>query len=524
MQSSLAYRQSRRARPRLLEAISIGPARAALAALQLGGCAAGPEFQSPPPPSISRLTPGGIEETPSLALARRAYVRDLDIPARWWELFHCRPLETLIRRAVEDNSDIAAARAAVRIAEANTEAARGGFFPQVGASANASSQKPDPAAAGAASGSHSPYSAASGQVRVAFVPDVFGLNRRKVESLAAEAEAQQLELEAALVTLAARLALAAVEEASLRAQIRAAEESLRTGREVLALLAKRASVKDASVVDLAAQKVALTELEQRLQDLRKRLALGRNAMIAMTGHLAGEGLPERFELACLKMPARVPLSLPSEIVRQRPDVRAAEARMHAATADVGVAIASRLPQLTLTADASALVKVATLSSPLMLWSIAGSLAQTLFDGLSGEQRQRAAEAGLDRAAALYRSAVIGGFQNIADVLHAIDSDRRSAAIARRRVEAAETGLAAMRELLMEGQADGWQVLQAQQAHAQALAARAEAEAARRADVILLMQALGGGWWNRGGGDGAQAYEQAAAAADSAMGAGAGRAK
>lgn len=482
-----------------------------MAALQLGGCAVGPDFQAPPPPPISRLTAAGIEDTPSLALARQAFVRDLDIPARWWELFHCRPLETLIRRAVEDNSDIAAARAAVRIADANTEAARGGFFPQVGASANALSQKPDPAAAGATSGSHSPYSAASGQVRVTFVPDVFGLNRRKVESLAAEAEAQQLELEAALVTLAARLALAAVEEASLREQIRAAEASLGTGREVLDLLARRASVQDASVIDLSAQKVAIAELEQRLAGLRKRLALGRDAMIAMSGHLAGEGLPERFDLACLKLPAKLPLSLPSEIVRQRPDVRAAEARMHAATADVGVAIASRLPQLTLTADASALVKVASLSSPLMLWSVAGSLALPLLDGLSAEQRQRAAEAGLDRAAALYRSAVVGGFQNIADVLNAMEADRRTAKIAERRLAAAETGLQAMRELLKEGLTDSWQVLQAQQAHAQALAARAEAEAARRADVILLMQALGGGWWNRGRRESAAGGEQTAAA-------------
>jgi NodT family efflux transporter outer membrane factor (OMF) lipoprotein len=470
------------------------------ASLLIAGCAVGPDFHSPPPPAINSLTPAPLQTSPISGPEQQAYVKGLKIPERWWELLRCKPLNSITARAIEGNPDLDAARAAVQIANANTEAARGSFFPQIGASAGSSAQKQAAAQAQAAGATASPYSLSTGQLSVSFVPDVFGLNRRRVESLAAQAEAQHFELEAAYLTMTAKLALAAIEEASLREQMKSTEISISVAREVLGLLKKQLNANEATRVDVAGQEVTLSQFEQQLQSLSKRFASNRDLMIALTGRLAGEGLSEKFEFACLHLSADLPLSLPSEIVRNRPDVRAAEASMHSATAEIGVAIANRLPQFNLTADAgtsaSAISKLASFSSPLLFWSIAGSAAVTLFDGLTLEQKQRAAEAGLDRAAALYRSAVITAFQNVADTLQTIESDQRLFLASSRGANAAKLNLDLTRKLLAEGQISMLQVLNAQQMYAQAASSNAQARAARFADTVLLFQALGGGWRSR----------------------------
>jgi NodT family efflux transporter outer membrane factor (OMF) lipoprotein len=427
---------------------------------------------------------------------QQAYVQGLEIPERWWQLFRCEALNTITARAIAANADVEAAQAAVRVANANTEAARGAFFPQVGANLGASRQQP----AATQAASTAPYSVSSGQLSVSFMPDVFGLTRRQVESLAAQTEVQRFEVEATYLTLTSKLAVAAVQEAALRDQIKSTEGSIAIGREVLGLLRKQLDAKEASRIDVATQEAALAQFEEQLHSLSKQLGGNRDLMIALTGHLAGEGLAERFDFACFHLPADLPLSLPSEIVQNRPDVRAAEASMHSATAGVGVAIANRLPQFNLTADAgtsaSAISKLASFSSPYLFWSLAGNAAVTLFDGMTLQQKQRAAEAGLEQAAALYRGAVISAFQNVADVLQSMEADRRLYLAADRGEKAARLNLDLTRKLLSQSQANMLQVLNAQQMYAQAASAKAQARAARFADTVLLFQALGGGWKNR----------------------------
>jgi NodT family efflux transporter outer membrane factor (OMF) lipoprotein len=469
----------------------------AMITVLLAGCAVGPDYQPPRPPVIASLSPLPLSRSGLGGTEQQIFIQSLDIPGRWWELFHCRALDSIIERAVKGNADLDAARAAVRIATANTQAARGGFYPQIGASIDASAQKPSAAQAQASGTSPSAYSLSSGQLTVSFVPDVFGLNKRRVESLAAQAEAQHFELVAAYLTLTSKIALAAIEEASIRDEIKSAKLSIAIAREVLAFLNRELAVSEASRVDVSAQEVALAQFEQARQMLGKRLATNHDLMTALTGHFAGEGLAEEFDFACLGLPPKLPLSLPSSIVRQRPDVRAAEAQMHAATAEIGVAVANRLPQFNLTADAgmsaSMIAKLASPSPLLLFWSIGASAAQTLFDGMSGEQKQRAAEAGLERSAALYRSTVIVAFQNIADVLQAIETDHRLFLAAERGMKAAQLNLDLTRQLLAQRQASMLQLLSAQQMYAQARSAHAQARAARRADTVLLFQSLGGGW-------------------------------
>jgi NodT family efflux transporter outer membrane factor (OMF) lipoprotein len=456
-------------------------------ALQVSGCAVGPDFTPPATPQVRLSLVGTKGQSP-------AYVEGLAIPQRWWELFHCPALDAVVARAIAANPDLAAARATLRMADANLAAARGGLFPQVEASAGASRQKPGVAQTGP-SGSTTPYSVTSGQVSVSYALDVFGGGRRRVESFAAQAEAQYFEVEAAYLTLTSKIALAAITEASLRDQIRAAGTSVSVGRDVLQILKQQTEVSEATRVDVSAQDVALSQFEQSQQSLKKRLALGRNQLAAFAGGLAGEGLSEAFEYSCLKLPHALPLALPSQIVRNRPDVRAAEANVHAATAEVGVALANRLPQFSITASGgvSAVTAALAASPAAFFWSLAGSASQVLFDGMTLAERQRAAEAGLDRAVALYRSTVVTAFQTIADVLQSMEADRKALRVAHRGLTAAKVNLDLTRKLLAQRLASSVQVLNAQQLFAQASAAHAEAKAALHGDVVMLFQALGGGW-------------------------------
>ena len=458
------------------------------------GCAVGPDFRSPPAP-LTSLSPTPLATTVGRRGERLTYVEGLAIPQRWWELFHCPALNSILTRAISANPDLQAAQAALRIADANMQAARGSFFPQIDANVGASSQRPNPAQTQPPGNTTSPYSIASGQLSVSYALDVFGGNRRRVESLTAQAEAQYFEVEAAYLTLTAKIALAAIAEASLRDEIGSAETSVSVGRDVLGILKQQADANEATLVDVSTQDVALSQFEQSLQSLKKRLAIGRNSLAALAGGLAGNGIHEKFEFACLKLPKELPLSLPADIVRRRPDVRAAEANMHSATAEVGVAMANRFPQFNLTASAGAstVAKFAGAWPPFLFWSIAGSAAQTLFDGMSLAQKQRAAEAGLDRSEALYRSTVITAFQNVADVLQTIEADRRSFVVARRGMEAAKVNLDRTRMLLAKRLASAVQVLNAQQLYAQASSSHAQAKAALRANSVMLFQALGGGW-------------------------------
>jgi NodT family efflux transporter outer membrane factor (OMF) lipoprotein len=485
------------------------------APLLAAGCAVGPDFRRPPPPTVSALTPTPLPAAGEKRPAGQTFVQSLDIPQRWWELFHCTELNALVTRAIDANPDLDAARAAVRVAVANTRAAQGSFFPQIGTSLQSSSQKLSAAQAQAAGTTTAPYSLSSGQLTVSYMPDVFGLNRRQVESLAAQAEAQRFELEAAYLTLTSKLALAAIEEASLRDQIAAAEISIHVGQDVLTVLKKQRDAKEATRIDVASQEVTVSQFEQRLHELHKQLATNRDLMIALTGSLAGEGMREKLHFRCLHLPTELPLSLPSSVVRKRPDVRAAESNMHAATADIGVAIANRLPQFNLTANAGAsastIAKIAGGVSPFLFWSVLGSAALTLFDGMTSEQKQRAAEAGLDRSAALYRSTVVAAFQNVADVLQTIEVDRRQFLAAEAGAKAAQVNLHLTRQLLDMRQVSALQVLSAQQMFAQARSSYAQAKAARRADTVMLFQALGGGGYPSG--DGAKGWAATVAKAN-----------
>lgn len=389
----------------------------------------------------------------------------------------------------------------MRSAQANVEAQRGVFFPQVSAGFSPARQKvsTDPLVPSTATGS--PYfTTYTASLTVSYVADVFGGNRRQVEALGAQAEVQIFQLEAVHLTLTANLALAAIQQASLRAQIGAVQKSIGIEKELLALQKSKFAAGQIGELDVSTQEAALAQAEQSLPPLEKELSQQKNQLIALSGYLPGEGIEPDFDFAQIKLPEVLPVSLPSSVVKQRPDVLAAEANMHAATALVGVAIANRLPQFNIAANggtmSSAITNVLNFSPPYSFWMIAGSATQVLFDGFTLEQKQRAAEAGLEQAAAQYRSAVVLGFQNVADSLQALDYDAKALRSAILGERAAATSLNLVRKQLSVGQVDALQVLNAEQTYLQANLAAIQAKAVRYADTVALFQALGGGWWNR----------------------------
>ena len=335
---------------------------------------------------------------------------------------------------------------------------------------------------------------------VSYTLDAFGANRRQVESLKAQAEFQRFQLEATYLTLTSNVVVAAVQEASLRAQITATEQVIQIETEVVQIFRRQQELGAIAMADVVAQEATLAQLQATLPALRKQLAQQRDLLARLAGRFPSEELAERFELSRLELPQELPVSLPSKLVEQRPDVRAAEAQLHSASAQVGVAVANMLPQITLSAGAG------TSATQLSQWFVPGnqfwllgaSLTQTLFDGGTLLHRKRAAEAVLDQAGAQYRASVLTAFQNVADTLRALqyDADALKAQVAAE--HAASESLAIARKALELGSISYLSLLNAEQIYEQTVISLVQAKANRYADTAALFQALGGGWWNRPG--------------------------
>lgn len=469
------------------------------------GCAVGPDFHRPQAPAVEGYTERPLTPTASSPGTsggeEQRFVKDMDIPKQWWALFESPPLNALVERAMKANPTIDAAKAALRQARENVAAQKGYYFPTFQANGSVTRQKN-------ATGTISPtltsgastFTLYTGQVTVSFIPDVFGGNRRQVESLAAQAEYQDFQLEAAYLALTSNVVSAAVQEASLRCQIAATEKIIEIATKVLDIQRNLFALGQIAGLDVAAQEAALAQVQATLPPLEKQLAQNRDLLAALTGRFPNEEFEEKFEIQALHLPRELPVSLPSKLVDQRPDLRAAEAQLHSASAQVGVAIANMLPQINLTGNTGG---TATQLSQLFVpgntfWTLGASLTQTLFDAGTLLHKKRAAEAGLDQAAAQYRSTVINAFQNVADTLHALQSDADALKAAVHAEQAARKSLDLTRSQLDLGYINYVALLTAEQTYQQALITLAQAQANRFADTAALFMALGGGWGTEDG--------------------------
>jgi NodT family efflux transporter outer membrane factor (OMF) lipoprotein len=489
----------------------------ALTALLLSSCAVGPDFRKPEPPSVPQYTAEPLPQATASSDASRPdaqhFVNGGDLPAEWWTLFHSNDLNVLIAQALKNNPDIKSARFALRAAKENVFAQEGNFFPTLNA-AFTPARYHNSSVISPTLNTFQPYfNLYQAQISADWTPDIWGGNRRSVEALRAQQDAQRFQLEAAYLTLTSALTAAAIQEGSLRIQIDAAETMVKDETQSLDILKRQLALGAVAGADVDAQAAALAQVEQSLPPLQKQLAQERDLLTVLAGRFPSDQIPQTFELSSLTLPQDLPVSLPSKLVEQRPDIRQSEDNLHAASAQIGVAIANMLPNITLSAnDGTTATAFSQLFAPGSgYWMIGANAAQTIFDGGTLLHKERGARAAYEQTLTQYQSTVLTAFQNVADTLYAVRSDADALKAAVASADAAKKSLDVVRLQLKLGSVSTLALLNAEQTYQQAVISLAQARAARFADTVALFQALGGGWWNRANVDAAPAQQADAVA-------------
>lgn len=495
---------------------------AAAAAALLASCAVGPDFTRPAAPQADSYAPQAMAEVTASAPGpggnAQHFVMGRDIPFAWWTQFESPKLDALVEKALRANPTIPAAQAALRQAQEYVYAQQGFFYPTIGAEFNAERQKLAGNLGGNSPGIQGNgsviqtyqnpsgpvfngsviYNFYTAQLTLSYTPDIFGGNRRQVESLQAQADSLRYQMEATYITLTSNVVAAAIQEASLRSQIVATQAFIEQNAKATDVLRNQFKLGYAMGIDLALQEFALAQARAMLPPLQKQLEQTHDLIRALCGNLPNEGVDDDFALEDLHLPDDLPVSLPSNLIEQRPDVRAAEEQLHSASAQVGVAIANRLPQFTITGAtggvASIVRQIFSTGGP--FWNIIGDVAQTIFDGNTLLHREKAADQGLLQASAQYRGTVLTAYQNVADTLHAIQSDADALAATTEAERAAKAVLAITQKQYELGYASYLLLLFAEEAEEQALLNLLLARTNRYGDTVALFQALGGGWQTR----------------------------
>ena len=477
---------------------------AAAAAAALSGCAVGPDFHRPAPPAAkdygSAPTHGATVAADGRGGEAQRFLEEMDIPGQWWEVFESPKLSALIEQALKGNPNMDAAHAALREAQDLYKAQRGALFPALQGSFGAQRSKyPTETLANPTSLAQTNpyYNLFTAQLALSYMPDIFGGTRRSLEASRAQVEATRFELVATYVTLSSNVVATAVQEAALRAEISATERLLALQHQLTDTVQRQQSIGTSSRADLLQQQTLEAQTAATLPPLQKQLGLTRDALTALLGRLPAQEPAESFHLEELTLPRELPVSLPSKIIEQRPDVRQAEANLHAASAQVGVALADMVPQFTISADTgSAALAIGKLFSPYTgFWDVGASLTQVLFNGGALMYRHRAATDALDRGAALYRATVILACQNVADTLRALQADAEALKANAEAAAAAQASFDLIRQQYLNGSVSLIALLNAEQSYQQAEIAQVQAQANRYADTAGLFLALGGGWWN-----------------------------
>jgi NodT family efflux transporter outer membrane factor (OMF) lipoprotein len=468
------------------------------------GCAVGPDFQRPGPPDVASYTSTTLpEETATAPVAGGSPQRlagGRDIPAEWWTLFHSTELDELIRSALADNPTLAAAQAALRQAQENLKAQTGTtYFPSIDAGASLSRNQISGAAFGQSGTTFAPFTLYNASVNVSYSLDLFGGARRELEALRSQVDLQQYLLTGADLALTANIATAAFRDAALRATIRATRDIVELQEKQLAVVEGRFRAGAVALTDVLAQRTQLAQTRALLPPLQKEASRNRHLLAVLAGRFPGEAssLPE-FELEQFTLPAELPISLPSSLVRQRPDILAAESVLHRASAGVGIATANLYPRITLTGSyGSEAVRSGDLfSAGTAVWGLGAGLTQPLFHGGALRAKKREAVAAFDQAGAQYRETVLQAFQSVADVLRALELDAQALRSQADAAGAAQESLELARKQYQFGATSYLTLLNAERSYQEAQISLIQAQAARFADTAALFQALGGGWWNR----------------------------
>ncbi|ABQ24740.1 efflux transporter outer membrane subunit [Geotalea uraniireducens] len=476
---------------------------AAVAGAALAGCTVGPDFRPPEAPRTDNYTSTALPAQTAAAEgnggAAQRFAIGREIPGQWWALFHSAALDRLISQAIADSPTLATIQATLRQAQENLRARTGTeYSPSLDANFSAVRQKISGVAFGQPDLANSTFSLFNASVKVSYALDIFGGGRRELEALRSQVDYQRYQLEGAYLALTANIVTTAVKEASLRAQIRATQNILANQEQQLEVVERQFQLGGVARTDVLAQRTRLAQTRATLPPLEKALAQTRHLLAVLAGRFPSDaGLPE-FDLDGLQLPQELPVSLPSALVRQRPDIRAAEELMHAAGAQVGVATANLYPQITISGSlGSESGRITDLfGSGTSIWGLGAGLLQPLSHGGELTAKRRAAIAAYDQSAAQYRSTVLQALQNVADVLRALDDDARTLKAQADAETSARDTFDLTRQQFQLGAVNYLSLLDAERQYQQAQISLVQAQAARFADTAALFQALGGGWWNR----------------------------
>jgi NodT family efflux transporter outer membrane factor (OMF) lipoprotein len=465
------------------------------AVMALCSCTVGPDFKPPAAPAESALTPDHAAEK---GAGDQHFAVGQKIAGDWWSLFRSDALNATLEQAIAGNRNIVAARATLAAAAESVNQAEAGLFPQVDLSAGPLRQHTNGALLGLKKlpAQFPPYSSVYHVgATVSYTVDVWGGTRRAIESSAALAEAQDYELDAAYLTLTGNAVMEALVLASLRAQQATVDSIIADDETNLGLVNSEVRAGVATQLDIETAQSQLASDRTLLPPLRQQQDVARHALAVLAGRPPGDWAPPDFDLDALTLPAELPLSLPSDLARQRPDILAAEAELHSANATIGVATAQLYPNITLSAALSQQsVTIDTLFHGANdVWSIGAGLAYPLFHGGALEAQKQRAIDNFDAALATYEETVLVSFGQVADVLDALQHDAEQLAEQQRALTAAQNSLDLTRRAYTLGSVGIVQVLDAQRLLEQARLGFVRARAQRYLDTAQLFVALGGGW-------------------------------
>jgi NodT family efflux transporter outer membrane factor (OMF) lipoprotein len=499
MVARLRLAQLRRAMRR-----SGAPIVASVLGIALASCTVGPDFTSLEPPSVTRYTaPGegaGVQAHGAAGVPMQTVALGERVTAQWWTLFRSPKLDALVKQAIAGSRTLESAKARLAQAREAIAVASSALFPQVGLNASVAEEKQSAAAFGLAP-NIAPLPSNFNLFQVgptaSYTPDLFGGTRRHIEQQAALADYQRDELNAAYLSLTGNTVTLAIQGAAVRAQLKAVRDIIDTDQQNVTLVRKErlaGTVPDSDVIVAESQ---LAADETLLPGLDQQLSVAQHALAVLVGRAPGDWSPPEFDLTALTLPGRLPVSLPSALVHQRPDIQAAEAQLHAASAQIGIATAQLYPSITLSAgiSESSLNGGALFSPAGLVWSVAAGIAQPVFDGGMREAERRAALAAFKASAADYQQVVLQAFGQVADILQALTHDAKLLEAQKRALDMASESLRLQRINYSNGGVGILNLLDAQRQYQRARLGYVRAEAQRYQDTIQLLVAMGGGWWD-----------------------------
>lgn len=472
--------------------------------LTLGGCVVGPDFKAPESPKISSYTktpvPQKTEEIPGQGEKTQHFSFTEQISQDWWTLFKCEALNKLIDRGLQNSPNLQAAEASIKQAMENLNVGMGGFYPSIDAQGTNTRQRESlemfgfsqPSALGLSSPNIT-FTLYYISLNVSYNPDIFGALRRQVEGLGAQVDDQRYVFEATYLTLTSNIVTTAIREAFLRAQIQITKNIINCRERELQIIKREHSLGKASETDILAQETLVAQTKATLPPLESSLAQAHHALAVLVGELPSQANLPDFTLDDIHLPQELPLTLPSSLVQNRPDIKAAESLMHVANAQIGVATANMFPQLTLTGSIGDVSNQAEklFAASSNIWSLSAQLLQPIFRGGAMIAKKRAAEAMYEQAFAQYRQTVLQAFQQVADVLRALVEDAKTHKAQVEAEAAAFKALEISRKEYHLGAINVLTLVAAERQYEQTRIARLQAEATRYADTAALFQALGG---------------------------------